>query len=511
MTRRRILDALPTLSAEQLRGIRRGIEKESLRTLPDGSLALTPHPLALGSALTHHHITTDFSESQLELITGVHATIEGCLDELARTHQFVYRSIGDEMLWVASMPCGLPADENIPIARYGTSNIGRTKSVYRVGLGHRYGRRMQTISGIHYNWSMPGVDTDRYFALIRNFRRHAFLLILLFGASPAVCSSFVADRPHGLQPLGEHTLGLPYATSLRMGRLGYQSEAQAALAVSYNCLDSYAASLHDALTHPYPAYEAFGVRNAGGEYNQLATTLLQIENEFYGTIRPKRVIRPGERPLHALRDRGVEYVEVRCLDLDPFVHVGIDATTLRFLDVFLLHCLLDASPDDTPDEIAALARNQERVAARGREPGLRLERGTSEVDLVEWGHELLDEFEPIAAALDALHDDTDHRDGVRHARETLADPEQLSSARMLKEMATHFGGSFVHLIRERSRATRRALLDLPWPDAEAARFRTLSEASLREQHALEAMDENVPFETFREQYLSPARLQPSRG
>jgi glutamate--cysteine ligase len=212
-----------------------------------------------------------------------------------------------------------------------------------------------------------------------------------------------------------------------------------------------------------------------------------------------------------LRDRGVEYVEVRCLDLDPFVHVGIDATTLRFLDVFLLHCLLDASPDDTPDEIAALARNQERVAARGREPGLRLERGTSEVDLVEWGHELLDEFEPIAAALDALHDDTDHRDGVRHARETLADPEQLSSARMLKEMATHFGGSFVHLIRERSRATRRALLDLPWPDAEAARFRTLSEASLREQHALEAMDENVPFETFREQYLSPARLQPSRG
>ena len=97
------------------------------------------------------------------------------------------------MLWVASMPCGLPADETIPIGSYGTSNVGRAKSVYRMGLAHRYGRRMQTISGIHYNWSMPGLDTDGYFGLIRNFRRHAFLLIYLFGASPAVGSSFVAD------------------------------------------------------------------------------------------------------------------------------------------------------------------------------------------------------------------------------------------------------------------------------------------------------------------------------
>ena len=306
--------------------MRRGIEKESLRALPDGTLALTPHPAALGSALTHPHITTDFSESQLELITGVHADVEACLEELTQIHQFVYRvPIGDEMLWVASMPCGLPADETIPIGRYGTSNVGRAKSVYRMGLGHRYGRRMQTISGIHYNWSMPGVGNDDYFALIRNFRRHSFLLLYLFGASPAVCSSFVAGREHELQPLNEHTLYMPHGTSLRMGRLGYQSDAQASLAVSYNGLESYAASLQDALTQPYPPYEAIGIRNPGGEYNQLATSLLQIENEFYGTIRPKRVIFPGERPLHALRERGVEYVEVRCMDLDPFVPVGIGA------------------------------------------------------------------------------------------------------------------------------------------------------------------------------------------
>ena len=232
------------LGTERLLGIRRGIEKESLRTKRSGSLARTPHPAVLGSALMHPHITTDYSESQLELITGVHAGVQDCLDELTQIHQYTLRALecSEETLWVGSMPCGLPPDENIPICSYGSSNIGRAKSVYRMGLGHRYGRRMQTISGIHYNWSLPGLSNDEHFALIRNFRRHAFVLLTLFGASPAVCSSFVAGREHKLLPLTEHTLHQPHATSLRMGPLGYQSNAQASLAVSYNSLDSYAAS-----------------------------------------------------------------------------------------------------------------------------------------------------------------------------------------------------------------------------------------------------------------------------
>ena len=393
----RIQQRLATLSPDRLRGMRRGVEKESLRVNPGNGLALTPHPAALGSALTHPHITTDYSESQLELITGVHPDADACERELTEIHQFVYRALGDEMMWVASMPCGLPADENIPIGTYGTSNVARAKSVYRMGLGHRYGRRMQTISGIHYNWSLPGLSNDEYFSLIRNFRRHSFLLLLLFGASPAVCKSFVEGREHELKPLGQGgSLHLPHATSLRMGRLGYQSDAQAALAVSYNSLASYAYSLHGALTRPHPPYERLGVRNLGGEYNQLATSLLQIENEFYGTIRPKRVIFPGERPLHALRERGVEYVEVRCMDLDPFEPVGINADTMRFIDVFLLHCLLSDSPPDSPEELVSLGNNQHRAAARGREPGLTLDSLDGEVTLADWAARLLDECQPIA-------------------------------------------------------------------------------------------------------------------
>ncbi len=501
-------DRLSTLSPERLRGVRRGIEKESLRAQPDGQLALTPHPAALGSPLTHPHITTDFSESQLELVTGAHASVEATLAELTAIHQVVYHelaALGDEMLWVSSMPCGLPTDETIPLGRYGTSNVGRAKSVYRMGLSHRYGRRMQTISGIHYNWSLPGVDNDGYFALIRNFRRHAFLLLYLFGASPAVCSSFVAGRDHELQPLGERAMHLPWATSLRMGRLGYQSDAQATLAVSYNSLESYAASLQEAMTRPYPAYEAVGIQNPGGDYNQLATTLLQIENEFYGTIRPKRVIRPGERPLHALRERGVEYVEVRLMDLNPFEPIGIDAHTARFIDLFLLHCLLTDSPPDTPEEIAALKANQHLAAARGREPGLRLARGGEQVLLLDWAAQIVAQLAPVADALDAVHGGGAYAEALARAREHLAAPQCLPSARVLQAVHGEPGESFVALARARSQQTRDGLLALPYPPALKARFDALAVASVLEQKQIESSD-RVPFEDFRRDYVAAQRL-----
>ena len=501
---------LRSLDADRLRGMRRGIEKESLRNQAGGSLARTPHPAALGAPLTHARITTDYSESQLELITGAHLGVQDCLDELTQIHQFTYRALAPngEQLWVGSMPCGLPPDENIPIGSYGSSNIARAKSVYRMGLGHRYGRRMQTISGIHYNWSLPGLSNEEHFALIRNFRRHAFLLLTLFGASPAVCSSFVAGREHMLHTLSEHTLVLPHATSLRMGRLGYQSDAQADLAVSYNSLESYAASLHEALTQPYAPYEAIGIKNLGGEYNQLATTLLQIENEFYGTIRPKRVIHPGERPLHALRERGVQYIEVRCMDLDPFVPVGISAPTMCFIDVFLLHCLLQDSPDDTPQEIAELGRNQHRTAAFGREPGLTLERHGKNVLLVDWANELLEACEPIAAALYAAYGNTDYSSAVAAARAALAAPATLPSARVLESMQSDFGGSYTAFIRAQAEQTRAHISALPWSVEQQSGFEAEARTSLDQRCAIEAADE-VDFETWRQAYLAPARLQVS--
>jgi len=499
---------LASLSASQLAGMRRGVEKEGLRALPNGGLALGPHPVALGAALTHPHITTDYSESQLELITGVHSAVTDCLAQLREVHQFVHRVLSrqqpdGELLWACSMPCMLPTDETIPLARYGNSNIGRAKSVYRMGLGHRYGRRMQTISGIHYNWSLPGVSSHDYFALIRNFRRHAFVLMYLFGASPALCPSFVQGREHGLLPLGDNkrALYLPHATSLRMGRLGYQSEAQATLAVSYNSLDGYAASLHEALTRPYPAYETIGIRNLGGEYNQLGTSLLQIENEFYGTIRPKRTVQSGERPLRALRARGVEYVEVRLMDLDPFEPIGIAAASMRLLDVFLLHCLLTDSPLDTPQEIAAIQHNQLLTAERGREPGLLLVRDNAQVPLLQWGAELLAECQPIAAKLDAVYGTaTDYSQALAAAQTVMATPETTPSARLLAELTQQHDGHIAAFACNQSRQACDALLALPWAAAQQQHYEHLAQQSQERQRAIEEAD-TLPFEQWRMQYM----------
>jgi len=351
-----------TASISLLHGIGRGIEKESLRIQPDGKLAQSEHPRSLGAALTHPRITTDFSEALLEFITDVHYDIDSLLEELEDIHRFVYSQLNEEYLWVASMPCILQGDNNIPVAQYGSSNIAKMKTIYRVGLGHRYGRLMQTIAGIHYNFSMPerfwcwykeqqgdtgslqDFKTKAYFSLIRNFHRYSWLLVYLFGASPAVCKSFLSGRNHQLQPFDEYSLHASEGTSLRMGDLGYQSSAQDELKVSYNSLEDYLESLQKAISESHPDYEEIGIKQ-DSEYLQLSTNLLQIENEFYSSIRPKRVTKSGEAPHKALLEQGVEYIEIRCIDVNPYHPLGIDAEQIRFFDTFLIFCLLEDSPN----------------------------------------------------------------------------------------------------------------------------------------------------------------------
>jgi glutamate--cysteine ligase len=496
--------------------LQRGIEKESLRVTASGDLAQSPHPASLGSALTHPSITTDFSEAQLELITRVHASIDGCLGELSDIHAFVYRSIGEELLWASSMPCMLGFDHQIPVGRYGTSNFGRAKTIYRMGLGHRYGRLMQTISGIHYNFSLPddlwpviaahdGAAPDQayrtraYFDLIRNFRRHSWLLIYLFGASPALCKSFVKSKAHTLASFDEGSLYLPYATSLRMGGLGYQSDAQSNLHISYNSLEEYAGTLQRALSEPYPAYEKIGVR-VDGEYRQLSTALLQIENEFYGTIRPKRPVQDGERPLVALRRRGVEYVEVRCMDLNPFLPVGIDAETIRFLDAFLLHCLWSESPPDSREESQEMRANQRRVVDEGRKPDLALVRRGHAVDMRTWAEALVEECRPIAERLDGCHGGRAYQAAIDMARARVRDPATTPSARVLAAMEDA-RQPFFRFALDRSIAHRRYFAEQPLAPDVVARFEEQSRLSLAEQRALEVADD-VPFETFLSAYLA---------
>ncbi|MEM7098748.1 MAG: glutamate--cysteine ligase [Pseudomonadota bacterium] len=492
--------------------LQRGIEKESLRVNLQGELSRQTHPETLGSPLTHPEITTDFSEAQLELITDVHDNPQACLTQLTNIHQFVHQGIDQELLWPSSMPCLVGNDEDIPLGQYGTSHIGRAKTIYRHGLGVRYGRLMQTISGIHYNFSLPtelwqalGIHsqddvTDAYFGLIRNFRRWSWLLLYLFGASPAVCRSFTKNIQHQLTEIDEGSQYLPHATSLRMGPLGYQSNAQSALHISYNSLGEYARSMQSALTTDYQPYANHGVL-LDGHYQQLNTAILQIENEFYGTIRPKRTIRTGERPINALRERGVEYVEVRCMDLNPFVPIGIDAQTIRFLDVFLITCLVAQSQPDSKLEIARLQANQLAVVERGRDPDLVLQLNESEeISLRRWAIDLMSQCRQVAQALDQANNTTTYRDTTDIQTQKINDPELTPSAQVLKQMREEkipfFRFSMNKAVEHAEYFARTPLS----PD-QLADMRQVAEHSFTAQKEIEAADTR-PFEEFLEEYLS---------
>lgn len=508
-----------------LKGIRRGIEKESLRVTPDGSLAQTPHGQTLGSALTHDCITTDFSEALLEFITPPVATPEEALEILDRIHRYTYSQIGDERLWVNSMPCRIGTDADIPVARYGSSHSGTMKTVYRLGLGLRYGRAMQTIAGIHYNFSLPDelwkwlhehegsseplgdFKTRRYFDLIRNFRRHYWLLIYLFGAAPAVCGSFVEGREHSLEPFdgNDRTLHAPYATSLRMGDLGYNSDAQQSLIVCYNDLPSYLSTLCSAISRPYGPYHELGTKDADGNYQQLSTGLLQIENEFYSPIRPKNPAKMGETALSALDNRGVEYIEVRCLDLNPFSPLGIDASQMRFLDSFLLHCLLEKSPKTDDADYRAVQENQNRIVYRGRDPELQLinlpqNGGAGEVRLADWAARLLDEMAPIAALLDSAWGGDSYRRALESQRAKIAGEVPTPAAHILAEMRER-GQDFFQWASDKAEQHRRYFVQRPL-DAETQRhFARLAEESLQKQQLVEAADRGT-FEDFLGHYYA---------
>ncbi len=501
----------------------RGIERETLRVTGEGQLALTPHPAALGSALTHEQITTDYSESLLEFITPAQANIADALRQLDAVHRFASARIGTELLWSQSMPCVLPAEADIPIASYGRSHIGMLKHVYRRGLALRYGKTMQCIAGVHYNFSLSerlwqllqqadgatgsarDYQSEGYVGLIRNFNRIGWLLMYLFGASPALLTQFLRGRPHQLERLSDDTLYLPYATSLRMSDLGYQNSAQANLMPPFNNLMGYMQGLASAVQKPYPAYQKVGLKK-DGDWLQISTNILQIENEYYATIRPKRVIRSGERPLEALCTRGVQYVEVRCMDIDPFEPAGISLQTSRFLDLFLHYCALSASPFTDESEDRENRSNFARTVKDGRRPGLKLQRGGQSAALRDWGLQLLAEMEPMAALLDQQLGSREHAETLKVQRQRLEAPDLTPSARLLRGIQKN-GGSFQAYGLQQSHIHCAALRERPLGADQIVMFEALARASLAAQCEKE-QSQSGSFDEFIEDYRkrTPAQL-----
>ncbi len=501
--------------ASHLKGIVRGVEKEGLRVTPDNTVAQDGHPRALGSTLTHDSITTDYSEALLEFITPTSTSIDQTIEYLEQLHKLTLNNIGQRVIWPVSMPCSLNGDESIPIADYGTSNIGRLKHVYRQGLAVRYGRIMQSIAGIHYNFSLPDsfwqayqqkmqaqsltsseslqdFKSAQYFSLIRNFRRYSWILHYLFGASPVLDQSFLNGRKTHLQQFGRRTYGLPYATSLRMSDLGYQNTAQQDLHVSYTSLPEYVKTLGEAIHQKYPPYEKIGVK-VDGEYRQLNTNVLQIENEYYSDIRPKRVTRSGEKPIAALRDRGVEYIEVRILDINPFTRVGISAAQMRFMDAFLLYCLFSQCPEVSDSCCPEIRDNQTKVILEGRNPDLTLRWGDHEIPFKQAATELLSAVQEIAEKLDQANGGDLHSTAVKEQLAKVDNVALTPSGQVMQRIQN--GEEFLEIARDQADQFAQQFSELASNAEFDQTLNEMAETSLRKQADLEQSD-TLSFDEF---------------
>lgn len=496
----------------------KGLEKEGLRVNQDLHLSQKEHAKELGSKLTHPYITTDYSESLLEFITPVFSTSEGSLEFLRDLHRFSTRVIDrdEEVIWNSSMPAVIDREEEVVIANYGTSNTGKLKELYREGLAHRYGRSMQAIAGIHYNisfndsWFLKGnlkglsdadYRSEEYFHTIRNYRRYSWLLVYLFGASPVVDESFLKNKKHQLKKISRNTYGLEFATSLRMGGLGYTSSAQESIIVCYNKLESYLRSIETARRTPFEAYEKIGLKK-DGEFLQLNTHLLQIDNEFYSNIRPKRVAKRGQSALQALEEKGVQYLEVRLLDINPFLDVGIDAEEMDFIDLFLLYCLLIESPLLGESECLSVQDNFKKVVQTGLDEKTTLHYEGQELSIKEAAMSLLNSMGEVFAD---FKDANLIQNIIDKQKQKVLKPETLPAARILELLQTE-DLSYVQLADRLSKKAKKYFMQTPYEALEESTLREEANKSWLEQKSIEAF-ENESFEEFLTNYFEKIKLK----
>ena len=507
--------------AHLLKDSKTGLEKESLRVDSSGHISQTDHPSVLGSALTHPTITTDYSEALLELITPPCNKAIDAFEYLLNIESYVYQHIEDELLWTSSMPCVLNGKDDIRIAQYGSSNAGRMKSIYRHGLAWRYGKTMQVIAGIHFNYSiaehfwaafqeienntqsLQDFINQQYMAMTRNIQRYGWLIPYFFGSSPAICQSFLAgkEKPENMEILNQYTYYEPSATSLRMGDIGYtnRKENKVGIKANYNSLKKYTDSLEYAITTPCPKYEKIGIK-VQGEYRQLNSNILQIENEYYSTVRPKQVLQGYERPIDALRKRGIQYVELRSLDINPYHPAGMSQDQLFFLEVFMHFCLLQESPKITQQEQQEIDNNQSLVAHKGRQKNLKISYNQQATPLKQRAQDIISAMSVIAELLDLAHNSDCYQDAVEHQAQLIQYPELTPSAKIMEDIRSN-DHSFFKFAQRKSEEHRQYFKNRKLTTALMNEFEQAAAQSIIEQKRKEAEDQ-LPFDEFLSRYLS---------
>ncbi|EGT5620117.1 bifunctional glutamate--cysteine ligase GshA/glutathione synthetase GshB [Clostridium perfringens] len=399
-----------------------GLEKENVRVTESGNLALTPHPKAFGDREKNAYIKTDFSESQLEMVTPVCNTLEEVYSFICNLNKVVSLEImkNGEFLWPQSNPPILPREEEIPIAKL--SN--REDELYRENLSYKYGKKKQVISGIHYNFSFKEefikllykelkvekdfreFKDDIYLRMARNFQKYHWLLIYLTGASPVFHESYIEEIKEEGEKLGEDSYYIKDDTSLRNSSYGYKNKKD--YYISYNSIEEYASDIK----------------------NLVKDKEIQSIKEYYNPIRLKSL--GSEDMLESLLHKGIDYLEVRLLDLDPLSIQGVSKETLYLVHLFMIYTLLKENKEITYKDQEEFFKNHDMVALKGRnEEAVIYENGVP-VLLKDKGREILSEMDEIVEIL--FSNNEEFKNVIKRALEKINNPHDTISEKLIKDI-----------------------------------------------------------------------------
>ncbi|EOU1610070.1 bifunctional glutamate--cysteine ligase GshA/glutathione synthetase GshB [Clostridium perfringens] len=399
-----------------------GLEKENVRVTERGNLALTPHPKAFGDREKNAYIKTDFSESQLEIVTPVCNTLEEVYSFICNLNKVVSLEImkNGEFLWPQSNPPILPREEEIPIAKL--SN--REDELYRENLSYKYGKKKQVISGIHYNFSFKEefikllykelkvekdfreFKDDIYLRMARNFQKYHWLLIYLTGASPVFHESYIEEIKEEGEKLGEDSYYIKDDTSLRNSSYGYKNKKD--YYVSYNSIEEYASDIK----------------------NLVKDKEIQSIKEYYNPIRLKSL--GSEDMLESLLHKGIDYLEVRLLDLDPLSIQGVSKETLYLVHLFMIYTLLKENKEITYKDQEEFFKNHDMVALKGRNEEVVIHENGVPVLLKDKGREILSEMDEIVEIL--FSNNEEFKNVIKRALEKINNPHDTISEKLIKDI-----------------------------------------------------------------------------
>lgn len=387
-----------------------GLEREMLRVDSFGNLSFKSHPEVFGDKAKNPYITTDFSESQIEVITPTLGSVEEVYNFTRALYDIVTPEIGDELLWPQSMPCIIPEGGKIPVADYGEA--GKAAKEYREMLLEKYGARKQLISGIHFNFSFKDEFIQKlydnsnqeisfkeyknniYLKLTRNYLRYRWLIIYLFGAAAVVDVSYTTECSNKFKHISKRGRTNSSVISYRNGNCGYKNNVD--LFPSYNSVDEYIESLN----------------------NYISDKLITSHKELYSQVRLKP--KNPNNFIESLKEDGIQYLEYRTFDVNPFEKGGISLVDLKFMQLFNIYLLVKEESDYPKWQEEAL-ENQHIIARYGK-INASLKRYGTEVLKTDFALDLLKDMKEVCVYLDLENEEVIQTmiDRVTHVENTYA-------------------------------------------------------------------------------------------